>query len=209
MINATPVVNVITVVDWDGLGTFLNENPECVICNMHERKDNGTLCDHYLGGKRRGCGKLNFNSAPAGGQPTRCAVSTTVGKLFNVPRASLLGAHHIYFYMYHQNCAFANNFDFPPVPQMDVRGKMDNKSVLLREIYMDNVKNMKEFKWIIHHINGRHWDNRKENLALVLNTEHGVLHSKSMPDRQRAELIQCIVDRNKDLFGDPCWGDEV
>jgi len=207
-------------IDWEGLIKHLCEiNPNCIVCNLHERKANGTRCPHYTGTRKKGCGILNFSSAPNKGEDTRTGPSNLVEQ-YGISRVKidkkLFGAHHLYFYIHHRHVVDFHQFlasdkvgILPYIPQIDIEGNHDIKNILLRKVYVKLIGKLKDFSWAIHHINGNHWDNRKENLALVLNTEHGVLHKRTMTSREEAEFIQCIVERNIILFGDPCWGDEV
>jgi len=185
-------------VDYEGLEKFLID---CNQCNLREKKENGTICPHYLGHNKKHCGKLRFGCPPAAGEESRLAVTESVGKLFNVPNPKDHGAHHMFFYVYYQqfNCCF------PDKPDFDIDGNVNASSILAEAI---EEKMHKHFTWIIHHINGNHWDNRKENLALVLNTEHGRLHGGTLEGEDLEEYIQKIKDRNRKLFGISCWGGE-
>jgi len=188
--------SVAVEIDYEGLREFLSVG-DCVNCEFVEKYDNDERCD--------GCPIIRASRRNPG-EATRVGVSSKIGRLFNVPKPENHGKHNIFFYTYYQQFGC----QFPQTPNVDVLGQVNISDILIRKVLtkMAKEKNLKTLQWIIHHINGNPMDDRKENLALMLNTEHSLLHKGNLNERQKAELIQCVIERNKSMFGVAVWGNE-
>ncbi len=170
---------IVNEIDYDGLWEFLTVNPDCMFCDMQKKRADGTRCSPCM---CRSISKATPRST------SRVGISYKVKTRFNVPKVDNHGKHHAYFFSYYKDVF---EFCFPEVPGVCVLGNSIEDKML---------------RWNVHHINGDHNDDRKENLGLCLSTEHTKLHN--LNGQEKEELIQKIKDRNRSLFGTPCWGDE-
>ena len=101
-----------------------------------------------------------FNTQDTNSKRARVGTGAKFYK-YGVPKDT--GKHQFYYFLYYPEL----NFEYPPVPEIDL---------------YDNV-NPGTWRWIIHHLNGNHFDDRIWNLLLVLNTEHGKLHADLNSER--------------------------
>ena len=124
-------------------------DPECKLCNIHNKILNKERC--------KGCIFI-LNSAQVKGKPSRVGCGAKL-KIYGILHPNHLGRLHLFIFIYYPKL----NFQFPAVPFKDVFG---------------NTIYDKHLMWHVHHINGNHNDNRKINLLLCLNTEHGYLSKK-------------------------------
>jgi len=65
---------------------------------------------------------------------------------------------HLFYFLYHPEL----NFKFPELPYEDYLG--------------NNKDDQKQWRWELHHEDGKHWNDVEWNLILVLKTEHQHLH---------------------------------
>ncbi len=157
-------------VDIEGCKSLLNpeKNKYCVICNVHERRSRKTKC--------KNCACI-FNSAPKAGAGSRIGMSANFKK-YGIEEPSKLGKYQFFYFMYYPEL----NFELPSLPSIDLEG--------------NDIRN-KTFKWIIHHENGIHYDDRVWNLILMINTEHGVIHGEMNKINKPWEIIQESALNNK------------
>lgn len=170
----------------------------CMVCNFYHAYDTGTLCDPCFM-------KLTSKQDPPNGR-SRVGITASVESWFNVPKPDNVGKSQIFFFTYYPEL----NFKYPHVPDIDVEGNVKEESIVLDEIYRELNKDdkLKNLYWILHHINGDHFDDRIENHGLILSTEHGVLHHRLMTDRLKSVFTNYIVERNRSVLGKPYWGGE-
>jgi len=138
--------------------------PECEMCDIHEKIKNKERC--------KGCIFI-LNSAQKKGKPSRIGCSSILTK-YGILHPNNLGKLHLFFFLHHPEL----NFQFPDIPEVDIFGNTINDKLL---------------QWHIHHINGVHYDDSKDNQLLALNTEHGYLTKK--PDDTR--MLYEIIERNE------------
>jgi len=148
------------------------------------------------------------SSAPSAGKPSRMGLTTKSKKMWGVEKPDNIGKCQAFLFSYYPNVFV--EFKYPEVPDVDVLGKVNIDQELIRSVLKQLVKEkkLKTLIWVDHHIDGCNWNDEKSNHGLCLSTEHGLLHHGNLNERQKAELIQCIIDRNRQLFGTPVWGDE-
>ena len=147
-------------VDREGILSELK--PECAMCDVHKRIGQNTRCRPCLFIK---------HSAPRSGKPCRIAVGARLTK-YGLPKE--LGKYQFFYLLYHPEL----NWEFPQLPVTDMYGNYNKMAITAQfQIFIDPDR-LKEFKWIVHHVNGFNWDDRIFNLLLVLNTEHGVIHGE-------------------------------
>lgn len=90
-------------------------------------------------------------------------------KSFGIERR--LEKHHVYFFIYHPEL----NWELPKIPEKDLLG---------------NKKEDKKLRWDFHHINRNHFDDRKENILLCLNSEHTYYHDKIYNPMSNPEVVR-------------------
>lgn len=133
-------------IDIPGIWSLLK--PECITCNTHEiYMDMSKQCI--------GC-NLSMNGINQGNKDSDNCSSRpalrSVFKKYGILKPERVGKHQLYFFLHNLYL----NFKYPELPDFDIFG------------------NKKNDKWLyhLHHINGNFFDDRKENLILLLATEH-------------------------------------
>lgn len=104
---------------------------------------------------------------------------SAIFKQFGIIEPSQYGKHHLFFFIFYHP-----EFDYkwPAIPEYDIFGQTQND---------------KQLRWEIHHINTIHSDDRKQNLLLCLNTEHGWVQNLSKKIKDTRKIIMIIKHRNK------------
>lgn len=119
---------------------------ECITCNYYEEL-----------GKKTTCNDCPFckNSAVKKGFPSRVGLRQKVFLPLGLTlkQCQNWGRHQLFMYLYYPHL----NFEPPPLPDFDNYGLPVDKT---------------KARWAIHHINGNHNDNRKDNLTWRLHTDH-------------------------------------
>jgi hypothetical protein len=209
---------LVPYVDYNGMFEYIQKHDHmnhahddgcygCVKCQFQDlfldikygKRPKSDRCDY--------CPFASNSKASPKSRSSRVGVKIIFKHKFNVPGNYLnIGKHHVYFFNEHRQFSFM----FPDIPQIDVRAKINIESELTKTTIKKLLK-QRDFVtliWVIHHINGNCWDDDPSNLALMLNTEHGILHKSRLNEREKADLIQSVIDRNRKMFNDPCWGNE-
>jgi hypothetical protein len=118
---------------------------DCITCNVYEQIGRGEQCDDCPFCK---------SSKPTPDSPTLVGLSAVSFKGILTPKQlQNWGKHQLFMYLYYPEL----NWQPPPIPDFDNFGRPVNKATA---------------KWCIHHINGDHTDDRKQNLAWLLRTDH-------------------------------------
>lgn len=143
-------------------------NTRGIINLLNPEKEKGKYCSncnlHYMRSTKQRCEKCPFvfNSSYINGA-SRVAPGSRFRE-FNIPNVEKLGKHHIFYFLYHSEL----KFEFPPIP----------------EINMFGVESTETTTWIIHHINGRSWDDSVWNLLLALNNEHNFFENLTVKENK-------------------------
>lgn len=129
---------------------------DCITCDFYKRFKEGTKCKDCNFVSNSGYNSRKGKRARR--NRVGCGVKFRDVGGFKPIKYSHVGKHQLYFFLFNPELKFQLP-DFPPV---DMFG---NPPLLNEE---------GEIKWVwhIHHLNGIYYDDRKENLALCLNTEH-------------------------------------
>lgn len=165
-------------IDFEGCVSCLNPESDqgkfCVVCNRHERRSRKTIC--------KKC-PFCFNSSPKKGEGSRVGCGAVFSKCGLVD-AGNIGKSQFFYFLYYQMLSF----NLPDLPVVDYLGNFNsNKLPINCDVDPEKVKN---FTWILHHINSYYWDDRVWNLLLVVNTEHGYIHGLDNREYQPWKLIQ-------------------
>lgn len=118
---------------------------ECMICKFYEELGKGTICSDCPFCK---------NSSPQKGKPSRVGLKQSVFIPLGLTKKQCQnwGRHQLFMYLYYPHL----NWQPPPIPAYDNYGN---------EVKPGTIQT-------IHHKNGNHDDNTKDNLSWRLSTDH-------------------------------------
>jgi hypothetical protein len=148
-------------INFDGIWGVINSMPnDCSICNLNNRRKNGTICE--------GC-CMGFNSTYSGDGSKRTRVCpSSIFKQFGLKDVSAMGKHTLFYFLHHPEM----NFTFPDLPDEDLLGNISKDKARLLGWSEERIKKeAKTFIWHIHH-EKKYFNDRKEYIILCLNTEH-------------------------------------
>jgi hypothetical protein len=189
-------------IDFPGLWKLLTEHDSikdggCMMCDYRNVRESGGQCDKC---------PIIYNSAVTKGRKSRTGITSTIEKLFNIEKSCNIGKHHAFFFSYYSQF----DFKFPLTPFIDILGTIDKNQnpILFKEEqeFLYNITKLRNLIWCVHHINMNDMDDRKENLGLMLSTEHTYLHKHTFHDKDKDVFISNIKERNRRMFGITCWG---
>jgi len=107
------------------------------------------------------------------------------------------GKHQIFMMLYYPEIGFG----YPTtIPDFDIFGKVN--SLIVESSMVLDFKTLKKFRVDMHHISKDKWDDRKENLAMVINTEHTTIEHITNT-RQLHRILNAIARRNLTFWGAP------
>lgn len=133
----------------------------CLICNYFEERGKGTLCGQkpleIINGKIVEYDECIFcrNSSQTAGSPSRVGLKQSVFLPlgFTKKQCENWGPHQLFMYLFYPEL----NWQPPPIPPEDNYGfPVDRETV----------------HQTINHQNGKHWDNRKDNITWNLPSDH-------------------------------------
>lgn len=134
----------------------------CITCNVYEEMGKKTQCDDC---------PFCRNSSVKKGQPSRIGLKQSVFLPLGLTKKQCenWGKHQLFMYLYYPDL----NWQPPPIPDYDNYGNFVNKDTA---------------KQTIHHINGIHFDDRKDNLTWRLQGDH--IRDEQLNFKQKKFLIE-------------------
>ena len=117
---------------------------ECMMCNFYEELGKGTMCQDCPFCK---------NSVGESGTVSRVGLKQSVFMPLGLTKKQCenWGKHQLFMYLYYPEL----NWQPPPIPEYDNYGHIVKART----------------RWTIHHINGNHHDNTKDNLTWRLSSD--------------------------------------
>ena len=139
---------------------------ECIRCNIYEEIGKGTQCENCPFCK---------NSSVKKGQPSRVGLKQSVFLPLGLTlkQCQNWGKHQLFMYIYYPEL----NWQPPPIPDYDNYGNEVNKRTA---------------RQTIHHINGDHNDDRKDNITWRLQGDH--TRDEQLNFKQKKFLIELTKD---------------
>jgi len=184
----------------------------CVICTMMKDTPEGKVLMTVK--ERDACAYPNKclfkRSSPSEGAEKRIAkglkplesrfgVRNLLTEFGNFPKEKLsnYGKHQIFMLLHYPEMGFG----YPTrMPDFDIYGKVN--SIVVDPSMVLDYKSLKQFKADVHHINKHKFDDRKENLAMAINTEHSTIEHITNT-RQLHRILNAIAKRNLTFWGAP------
>lgn len=151
------------MIDVEGVKKVLK--PECITCNYYEELGKGTLCNDCPFCK---------NSSVKKGEPSRVGIKHSVFLPlgFTKQQCANIGKCQLFMFLYYPHL----NWSPPPIPDYDNYGFPVNKE---------------KARQSIHHLNGDHNDDRKENLTWNLLSDH--IRNEQVNFKQKRFLKESIL----------------
>jgi hypothetical protein len=194
-------------IDIEGIRSQIT--PHCVICKMEKDTPNGPVlmttkerdacaypnkCLFKRSSPQEGAEKRKERGLPP--IPSRFGVREHLSE-YGLPKAKLsnYGKHQIFMMLHYPEMGFG----YPrKLPDFDIFGRIN--SLIVDPSMILDYKDLKKFKVDMHHINKQKWDDRKENLAMVINTEHTRIENITNT-RHLHRVLNAIAKRNLMFFG--------
>jgi len=136
--------------DYDAVAALIIY-PRCLICPVHQRKKDGTKCE--------GCNLTHHSKISEGVYDVAIKLGSIRKMGARKLNASELGLAHAVLFSHY----IRFGFKWPGRIEVNI---------------FNNLVTSGNPRWMVHHINGNHYDFRLENLVLILVSEHKPLHTR-------------------------------